>query len=178
MMDESHSLRQPSPSARNARGFGWQAPSRERHRRLSTVARSAEVDAHQLRQYTKSWHPRARSLHGRPPATKKTDLTRCVPNGTSVDTRGCQDRPREIAMPKSEVVSAARPREGRRRPAILPNAVEGQIAEICSDLAVQVKRMRQLQEQADALRVEIREWAAGQPEPTSSDRPASREGRR
>ena len=56
-------------------------------------------------------------------------------------------------MPKSEVVSAARRRQGRRRPAELPNAVEGQIAEICRDLAVQVKRMRQLQEQADELRV-------------------------
>jgi hypothetical protein len=62
-------------------------------------------------------------------------------------------------MPKSEVVSAARLRQRRLRPAELPDAVEGQIAEICRDLAVQVKRMRQLQEQADELRVVIREWA-------------------
>ena len=38
-------------------------------------------------------------------------------------------------------------------------AVEGQIEEICHDLAVQVKRLRQLQEQADELRTALREWA-------------------
>lgn len=80
-------------------------------------------------------------------------------------------------MPKSEVVSAARLRQGRLRPAELPNAVEGQIAEICRDLAVQVKRMRQLQEQADELRVVIREWASPS-EPTSDREPANRAGRR
>ena len=80
-------------------------------------------------------------------------------------------------MPKSEVVGSARRRQGRRRPAELPNAVEGQIAEICRDLAVQVKRMRQLQEQADELRVVIRQWA-GQSEADSDREPANREGRR
>jgi hypothetical protein len=79
-------------------------------------------------------------------------------------------------MPKPEVVSA-RQRQGRRRPALLPDAVEGQVAEICRDLAVQVKRMRQLQEQADELRVLIREWTSP-PEPTSDREPASRAGRR
>jgi hypothetical protein len=71
-------------------------------------------------------------------------------------------------MPKS--VSAARRRQGRRRPAELPDVVEGQIVEICRDLAVQVKRMRQLQEQADELRVVIREWASPS-EPTSDREP-------
>ena len=61
-------------------------------------------------------------------------------------------------MPKS--VGAARRRQGPLRPTELPNAVEGQIAEICRDLAEQVKRMRRLQEQADELRVVIREWAS------------------
>jgi len=61
-------------------------------------------------------------------------------------------------MPKS--VGAVQRRQGRPRPTQLPNAVEGQIAEICRDLAEQVKRMRQLQEQADELRVVIREWAS------------------
>jgi hypothetical protein len=79
-------------------------------------------------------------------------------------------------MPKSEVVGGARRRRGRR-PAELPDAIEGQIAEICRDLAVQVKRMRQLREQADELRVVIREWA-GPSEPTSEHEPASRAGRR
>ena len=80
-------------------------------------------------------------------------------------------------MPKSEVVGTARRRQARRRPAELPNAVEGQIAEICRDLAVQVKRMRQLQEQADELRVVIRQWA-GQSEADSDREPVNREGRR
>ena len=80
-------------------------------------------------------------------------------------------------MPKAEVASAARRRQGRGRSAELPNAVEGQIAEICRDLAVQVKRMRQLQEQADELCVVIRDWAS-QSEPTSDREPANHEGRR
>lgn len=62
-------------------------------------------------------------------------------------------------MPKSEVVGAARQRQEQRRPVELPDGVEGQIAEICRDLAVQVKRMRQLQEQADELCRVIRQWA-------------------
>jgi hypothetical protein len=63
-------------------------------------------------------------------------------------------------MPKSEVTSAARrTREDRLRDD-LPSAVEGQVAELCRDLDVQAKRMRQLQEQADELRAVIREWAS------------------
>lgn len=80
-------------------------------------------------------------------------------------------------MPKSEVTGAVRRRQGRRRPAELPDGVAGQIAEICRDLAVQVKRMRQLQEQADELRVVIRDWA-GQLEPAWERDAASHEGRR
>jgi hypothetical protein len=62
-------------------------------------------------------------------------------------------------MPKSRVPVTARRRPGRARAADLPNAVEGRIAEICRDLAVQAKRMRELQEQADELRTVIRQWA-------------------
>jgi hypothetical protein len=62
-------------------------------------------------------------------------------------------------MPKPEVSSAARRRQGRRTPAELSDVIEGQIAEICRDVATQVKRMRQLQEQTDELRVVIHEWA-------------------
>jgi hypothetical protein len=62
-------------------------------------------------------------------------------------------------MPKSGVVGRARGRPQRRRPDGLPNLVEGQIAEICRDLAVQAKHVRQLQDQADELRTVIREWA-------------------
>ena len=62
-------------------------------------------------------------------------------------------------MPKSGVVGGAWRRRGRLGAAELPDAVEGQIAEICRDLAVQAKRMRQLQEQADELRRVIRQWS-------------------
>jgi hypothetical protein len=82
-------------------------------------------------------------------------------------------------MPKSEVVGAARRRQGRGRSAVVRGAVEGQMAEMCRDLAMQVKQMRQLQEQADELRVVIREWAS-QSEP-AADREQTKirpEGRR
>jgi polyhydroxyalkanoate synthesis regulator phasin len=62
-------------------------------------------------------------------------------------------------MPKAEVVGSAPRRPARRRTVELPNTVEGQIEEICRDLAVQTKRMRQLHEQADELRRVIRQWA-------------------
>jgi len=78
-------------------------------------------------------------------------------------------------MPKSVGASPGRP--GRRRHAELPDAVEGQIVEICRDLAVQVKRMHQLQDQADELRVVIGEWAR-QLDPPSDRSAANREGRR
>jgi len=65
-------------------------------------------------------------------------------------------------MPKYAVVGRASRRHGRTRPAELPNDVEGEIAELCRDLAVGAKRMRQLQEQADELRRVIRQWAGAQ----------------
>ena len=80
-------------------------------------------------------------------------------------------------MSKAEVVGSTPRRRARRRSAELPNAVEGQIAEICRDLAVQAKRMRQLHEQADELRRVIRQWA-GQFETASDRDPVNREGRR
>jgi hypothetical protein len=48
---------------------------------------------------------------------------------------------------------------------------------MCRDLAVQVKRMRQLQEQADELRTMIRQWAR-QSEADLPREPANRAGRR
>jgi hypothetical protein len=80
-------------------------------------------------------------------------------------------------MPKSAVAGRVwRKREGPR-PAGLPDAVEGQIREICRDLAVQAKRMRQLQEQADELRAVIRQWAGGR-EGNSPSGSTSHGGRR
>jgi hypothetical protein len=79
-------------------------------------------------------------------------------------------------MPKSGVVGGARRRQVQR-PVPFPNAVEGQIAELCRDLAVEAKRMRQLQEQADELRTVIRQWASHS-EPDSEREPTTRAGRR
>ena len=62
------------------------------------------------------------------------------------------------AMPKSEISHRARRNHRSAGPATVPNVLEGQIEEICRDMAVQVKRMRQLQEQADELRTAFRQW--------------------
>jgi len=61
-------------------------------------------------------------------------------------------------MPKSAVAGSARRRYGRRLRAELLSALEGQIAEMCRDLAVQAKGLRQLQQQADELRTGLRQW--------------------
>jgi hypothetical protein len=78
-------------------------------------------------------------------------------------------------MPKATVSVTVRRQPRRLRRAELPDAVEGQIAEVCRDLAVQAKRTRQLQEQADELRIAIRQWA-GESESVSSCRPTTRAG--
>jgi hypothetical protein len=62
-------------------------------------------------------------------------------------------------MPKSEVLRSARRKPSRVGRAEFPSTLEGQIEEICRDLTVQVKRMRQLQEQAYELRTTLHEWA-------------------
>ena len=80
-------------------------------------------------------------------------------------------------MPKSAVAGRALRKHERPRPAELPNVVEGQITELCRDLAVQAKRMRQLQEQADELRSVIRQWAGGVEADSARGSP-SRGGRR
>jgi hypothetical protein len=63
------------------------------------------------------------------------------------------------AMPKSGVSRGARQNRKSAGCETLPNALEGQIEEICRDMAVQVKRMRQLEEQAYELRTAFRQWA-------------------
>jgi len=64
------------------------------------------------------------------------------------------------AMSKAAVVGRASRRHRPPRPAELPDVLEGQIAEICRDLAVMAKRMRQLQEQADELSMVFRQWTS------------------
>lgn len=78
-------------------------------------------------------------------------------------------------MSKSDVRVPPRRRHGRHRAGGLPNAIEGRIAEICRDLAIQTKRMRQLQEQADELRLVVSQWAS---KADSSSEPALRGARR
>ena len=80
-------------------------------------------------------------------------------------------------MAKSEVEDGAR-REQRRRSVQLPHGIEGQIAELCRDLAVEAKRMRQLQGQADELRMVIRQWVSDSEPPDPESQPANRVGRR
>ena len=76
-------------------------------------------------------------------------------------------------MLKSGSEGGAGRRQGPRS-AQLPNAIEGRIAELCRDLEIEAKRMRQLQEQADELRTMIRRWVSDS-EPAD---PVSRAGRR
>jgi hypothetical protein len=59
----------------------------------------------------------------------------------------------------------------------MPNELQGQIEEMCRDLAVEVKRMRQLQDHADELRTVIRQWA-GDASRAPTAEPASRGRRR
>jgi hypothetical protein len=80
-------------------------------------------------------------------------------------------------MPKSAVAGGGLRKHEGPRPDELPSLVEGRITEICRDLAVQAKRMRQLQEQADELRAVIRQWAGGS-EANSPRESTSRGGRR
>jgi hypothetical protein len=79
-------------------------------------------------------------------------------------------------MSKARIVGGVRRQRGRRS-VELPAAVEGQIAEMCRDLAVEAKRIRQLQEQADELRTVIRQWVA-ESEADVEPQPANRAGRR
>ena len=79
-------------------------------------------------------------------------------------------------MPKSGAVVSARQTQGQGPPAELLNAVQGQIEEMFHELGVQVKRMRQLQDQADELRTVIRQWA-GDSDVGSNRELANRGGR-
>ena len=82
-----------------------------------------------------------------------------VPNGTYMGVPTCQDRPiKGDVMLKPVVAHRVSRRHRRPRPAEFPDVVEGQIEELCRDLAVVAKRMRQLQEQVDELRTVIRQW--------------------
>lgn len=60
---------------------------------------------------------------------------------------------------KRRPARSARGQRRPRRPVELPSGVEGRISELCRDLAVQTKRMRDLQQEAEELQVVIHEWA-------------------
>ena len=80
-------------------------------------------------------------------------------------------------MPKSAIAGRGSRTQPRPRSAELLNIVEGQVSEICRDLAVHAKRIGQLQEQAEELRAVVRQWADGDRRGLSRGSP-SREGRR
>jgi hypothetical protein len=80
-------------------------------------------------------------------------------------------------MPKPAVGRRPTRRHVTSRPTELPDVVEGQLAELCRDLAVEAKRMRQLHDQADELRSLIGQWV-NQPGADAYDRPPTRGGRR
>lgn len=50
----------------------------------------------------------------------------------------------------------------------MASVVEGEITELCRDVADEVKRMQRLQVQTDELRLAIRKWV-GLSEPTAYD---------
>lgn len=59
-------------------------------------------------------------------------------------------------MQKSGVTNLPLGKRTAHPPVDWPEGVEGQIAELCRDLSVQAKQMRQLQERADELLTMIR----------------------
>lgn len=67
-------------------------------------------------------------------------------------------------MPKPGLLDRASRRGGGPRITEMRSSVEGQVMELCRDLAIEVKRVRQLELQADELRLAIREWV-GHSEP-------------
>jgi hypothetical protein len=80
-------------------------------------------------------------------------------------------------MPKSGLARGARRQQGWLS-AELSTSIEGQIAELCRDLAIEAKRLRQMQEQAEQLRIAIRQWVSDS-EPAKPERePVSRAARR
>ena len=60
-------------------------------------------------------------------------------------------------MQKAKVTRDARRTTDERSRQLL-SAIEGQAAELCRELAVTAKRMRQLQEQAEELRTAVCQW--------------------
>ena len=81
-------------------------------------------------------------------------------------------------MRKSRVSRGTGRKQRRPGSEELSGTVQGQIAEICQDLAVQAKRMQQLQEQAQELRTTLRLWAGPSGADSLLTEPTSRGGRR
>jgi hypothetical protein len=71
-------------------------------------------------------------------------------------------------MPKPTIAGRAPLRRGSPRLSEMASVVEGEITELCRDVAEAVKRMQRLQAQTDELRLAIRKWV-GDSEPPSYD---------
>jgi hypothetical protein len=61
-------------------------------------------------------------------------------------------------MPKPTIVGRGPLRRGSPRLSEMADVVEGEITELCRDVADEVKRMQRLQVQTDELRLAIRKW--------------------
>ena len=61
-------------------------------------------------------------------------------------------------MPKPTLVGRAPRQRGSPRHSEMASAVEGEITELCRDIAVEIKRMQRLQTQTDELRLTIQKW--------------------
>ena len=80
-------------------------------------------------------------------------------------------------MSKARIVDGTLRTDGHGMRSALLNAIEGRIEEVCRDLAVQTKRMGQLQVQAEELRTSVRDFVA-MADRGPSPVPATRAGRR
>jgi hypothetical protein len=81
-------------------------------------------------------------------------------------------------MPNRGVSRRTRANKESSARAELAGAVEGHIAEMCHELAAQVKQMRRLQEQAEELRTALLLWLVPSDGNAGLRAPASRGGRR
>ena len=94
---------------------------------------------------------------------------RSVLKSTDIAGLACQHGQYErSAMTKLAAVRRMPRRPGTPRRPEMASLVEGQIVELCRDIAIEVKRIRRLQTQTGELRLALAEWL-GYAEPRGCD---------